>query len=166
MRRVAAVVLAAHSLGAAAQVAPGTAISNQASVSGSMGANTVNVPSNTVTATVGTTPGVAFGARLESNTEQRARPGDVVFVAHTLTNTGSASDNYPLSAIDTAGGGWTFSSIAFFADADGNGQAAPNATLGTVAAPATGATGTVSASVGVLAPAQSATLYFCVRIDP
>jgi trimeric autotransporter adhesin len=48
----------------------------------------------------------------------------------------------------------------------GNGQATPNATLGAVVAPANGATGTVSANVGVLAPAQSATLYFCVRIDP
>ena len=49
----------------------------------------------------------------------------------------------------------------------GNGQAQPSVTVGAVAAaPANGATGTVTANVGVLAPAQSAVLHFCVRIDP
>ena len=46
--------------------------------------------------------------------------------------------------------------------------AAPGAatTLGAVTAPADGATGTVSATVGPLAPSQSAVVTFCVRIDP
>lgn len=38
-------------------------------------------------------------------------------------------------------------------------------TMGTVSAPANGATGTVQATVGTLAPGQSATLTFGVRID-
>mgnify|MGYP001179133965 CR=1 FL=1 len=46
--------------------------------------------------------------------------------------------------------------------------AAPGAatTVGTISAPADGATGTVSASVGPLASSQSAVVTFCVRIDP
>lgn len=39
-------------------------------------------------------------------------------------------------------------------------------TVGTITAPADGATGTVSATVGPLAPAQVAEMTFCVRIDP
>lgn len=50
----------------------------------------------------------------------------------------------------------------------GNGQAVPNVSVGAMAGstPADGATGTVSANVGTLAPGQSAVLHFCVRIDP
>jgi hypothetical protein len=50
----------------------------------------------------------------------------------------------------------------------GNGLGAPNVSVGAIApsTPADGATGTVTANVGVLAPAQSAVLHFCVRIDP
>ena len=46
--------------------------------------------------------------------------------------------------------------------------AAPGAatTVGTITAPADGATGTVSATVGPLTPSQSALVTFCVRIDP
>jgi len=39
-------------------------------------------------------------------------------------------------------------------------------TVGTITAPADGATGTVSATVGPLAPSASALVTFCVRIDP
>ena len=50
----------------------------------------------------------------------------------------------------------------------GNGLATPNVTVGAMAGttPANAATGTITANVGALAPAQSAVLYFCVRIDP
>jgi uncharacterized repeat protein (TIGR01451 family) len=50
----------------------------------------------------------------------------------------------------------------------GNGSATPTVTVGAIAGstPANGATGTVSANVGTLNPAQAAVLYFCVRIDP
>jgi uncharacterized repeat protein (TIGR01451 family) len=50
----------------------------------------------------------------------------------------------------------------------GNGSPAPSVSVGAIApsTPADGATGTVSANVGVLAPAQSAVLHFCVRVDP
>jgi uncharacterized repeat protein (TIGR01451 family) len=39
-------------------------------------------------------------------------------------------------------------------------------TVGTISAPAPGAAGTITASVGTLAPGQSATIVFGVRIDP
>jgi uncharacterized repeat protein (TIGR01451 family) len=50
----------------------------------------------------------------------------------------------------------------------GNGLATPSVTVGSIAGstPANGLTGTVSANVGTLTSTQSATLFFCVRIDP
>ncbi len=50
----------------------------------------------------------------------------------------------------------------------GNGAATPTVSIGSIAGttPASGATGTVTATVGPLNSTQSAVLYFCVRIDP
>lgn len=48
----------------------------------------------------------------------------------------------------------------------GTGAAGAATDVGTITAPANGATGTVSASVGTLAAGQTATVTFCVRIDP
>ena len=43
---------------------------------------------------------------------------------------------------------------------------APATSLGTIASPGDGHTGTIIATVGPLTPSQSAVLTFCVRIDP
>jgi uncharacterized repeat protein (TIGR01451 family) len=50
----------------------------------------------------------------------------------------------------------------------GNGLATPSVTVGSIVGttPINNATGTVSANVGTLTSTQSATLFFCVRIDP
>lgn len=47
-----------------------------------------------------------------------------------------------------------------------NACGAPATTVGTVTSPGDGATGTISATVGPLTPSQTATVTFCVRIDP
>jgi hypothetical protein len=48
----------------------------------------------------------------------------------------------------------------------GTGPAGAATDVGTITAPADGATGTVTASVGTLVPGQTATVTFCARIDP
>jgi uncharacterized repeat protein (TIGR01451 family) len=50
----------------------------------------------------------------------------------------------------------------------GNGLATPSVSVGSIAGstPGNNLTGTVSANVGTLTSTQSATLFFCVRIDP
>jgi len=47
-----------------------------------------------------------------------------------------------------------------------NSCGAPAVTIGVITSPGDGATGTISATVGPLTPAQAAIVTFCVRIDP
>jgi len=91
--------------------APGTSIPNQATATGQQGASTVNASSNVVSLSVGTgTVTGTFGAMLESNrTLGNVSPSTTVYARHVLTNTGTASDTFTLSAADL-GGGYAFAS--------------------------------------------------------
>ncbi len=102
--------------------APGTVIQNQASASGQVGAVPVSGTSNIVSLTVGAPlPPPSSGATLTANGYAIATAGATVYLPHTLTNTGLSPDTFTLAATDL-NQGYSFSSIAFFPDANGDGQ--------------------------------------------
>lgn len=98
--------------------AAGTAIGNQASATytdASSASRTVT--SNVVTAIVQQVAGLT----LTANTSKTVASGSQVSYPLTLTNTGNGSDTYNLSF--TQSGAFNFTSVTFYADANGDGVA-------------------------------------------
>jgi trimeric autotransporter adhesin len=101
--------------------------------------------------------GTPEGAFAQSNITTGAIPGACIRYRITATNDGTAnvaslvvSDATPANTVYSTGGG----------------AAAAATTVGTITAPANGTTGTVQATIGTLAPNQSAVVTFGVRINP
>ena len=109
-------------MGAAHAAAPlaGTSIGNQASASYLDQAGvTQNVTSNLVTTTVQQVAALT----LTSNLSKTVTAGSQVSYPLTLTNTGNGADTYNLTENNTATGAFNFTSVTFYADANGDGVA-------------------------------------------
>ena len=108
-------LLLAQSRVHAAPVA-GTSIGNQASATYSDASLTIRtVTSNTVTTVVQQVASLT----LTANGAKTVAPGGQVSYPHTLTNTGNGPDSFTLSSANS--GAFGFSSVAFYADANGDG---------------------------------------------
>ena len=109
-------------VGAAHAAAPlaGTSIGNQASAQYLDQAGvTQNVTSNIVTTTVQQVAALT----LTSNLSKTVTAGSQVSYPLTLTNTGNGTDTYLLSENNIAAGAFNFTSVTFYADANGDGVA-------------------------------------------
>ena len=97
----------------------GTSIGNQASATyaDALGNAQTPVTSNTVVTTVAQ---VASFTLTAAQTKTGA-PGSQVYFPHTLANTGNGTDTFDLSVTNLAGGTFDFSSVAIYADANGDG---------------------------------------------
>jgi trimeric autotransporter adhesin len=116
---IAAVFVFAGAAHAAAPLA-GTSIGNQASASYLDQAGvTQNVTSNIVTTTVQQVAALT----LDSNLSKTVTAGSQVSYPLTLTNTGNGTDTYTLSHNNIASGDFAFTSVTFYADANGDGVA-------------------------------------------
>ena len=85
---------------------------------------------------VQTTVAQVYSHTLTASQSRIVAPGGTVYFPHTLTNTGNGTDTYTIGAVDPAGGN-TFSSLAIYADANGDGvpdNSTPITTTGTLAA--------------------------------
>lgn len=126
-------VLLLSSLAALAGPPAGTVIPNTANGSALLLGNPIVLPSsNTVQVVVQAS---ATGASLVANQTQNGIPGATVLFPHTLTN-GGTPDTYSLVVTDLPGG-FNFSSIAIFPDANADGVpdgAVPITTTGALAA--------------------------------
>ena len=98
--------------------------------------------------------GIADTAFNQANITLGAVPGACIRYQITATNV-SASNVTSLVVTDPTPGSTTYHAVR-----------AATVTVGTVAAPAGGSAGNVQATVGTLAPSQSAVLEFGVRINP
>ena len=116
---IAAIFVFAGAAHAAAPLA-GTSIGNQASASYLDQAGvTQNVTSNIVTTTVQQVAALT----LTSNLSKTVTAGSQVSYPLTLTNTGNGTDTYLLSENNIAAGAFNFTSVTFYADANGDGVA-------------------------------------------
>ena len=97
----------------------GTSIGNQASATyaDALGNAQTPVTSNTVVTTVSQ---VASFTLTAAQTKTGA-PGTQVYFPHTLTNFGNGTDTFDLSVANLSGGTFDFSSVAIYADANGDG---------------------------------------------
>ena len=85
---------------------------------------------------VQTTVAQVYSHTLTASQSRIVAPGGTVYFPHTLTNTGNGTDTYTIGAVDPAGGN-TFSALAIFADANGDGvpdNSTPITTTGSLAA--------------------------------
>jgi uncharacterized repeat protein (TIGR01451 family) len=116
---IAAIFVFAGAAHAAAPLA-GTSIGNQASASYVDSANvTQNVTSNLVTTTVQQVAALTLASPLSKT----VTAGSQVSFPLTLTNTGNGTDTYNLTENNTALGAFNFTSVTFYADANGDGVA-------------------------------------------
>jgi uncharacterized repeat protein (TIGR01451 family) len=147
---VAAVALGATGSAMAAGTAPGTVISNQATVDyEDANGNALQALSNVVTTTV-----LQLGAvDVSPDNSGNADPSDTLYYAHTVTNQGNAPDTVDLTIASSQG--WT---VQFYVDADGSGTLTGGDTaLGTTAStPLLAADGTYDILVEVVVPAGAA----------
>lgn len=91
----------------------GTTIQNQATVTyEDANANTLTELSNIVQTTVSQVAGVL----INPDNSGTGDPGDILYYAHTVTNTGNGDDTIDLSAASSQG--WT---VTFYQDVDGDG---------------------------------------------
>lgn len=96
----------------------GAVIGNQATASYTdAGGNSRTTTSNLVETDILQVAGVS----VQSNQTVNAAPGATVYLPHTITNTGNGNDIYNLLSTQVAGGGFSFSSIVIYADANGDG---------------------------------------------
>jgi len=102
----------------------------------------------------GNCDGVPDGAYTLANIGVGAVPGACLRYEIVVTNVGTASITN-LVVSDATPVGTTYSSVV-----------PASTTVGSVVPPANGAAGTVTATIGVLAPGQTATVVFGLRIDP
>jgi trimeric autotransporter adhesin len=116
---IAAIFVFAGAAHAAAPLA-GTNIGNQASATYVDSANvTQNVTSNIVTTTVQQVAALT----LTSNLSKTVTAGSQVSYPLTLTNTGNGTDTYNLTDNNVTAGAFNFTSVTFYADANGDGVA-------------------------------------------
>ncbi|HXF80562.1 MAG TPA: hypothetical protein VN598_16980, partial [Usitatibacter sp.] len=140
MKRIAAFVFAGlvlATLPAVSLAAPaaGTVIGNQATATyNDAGGNARTATSNLVQTTV--TQVKSF--TLAANGARTAAPGQTIYYPHTITNTGNGTDTYTLNApASTSFGAGPHGSLAYYIDANGDGQpdnATPIATSGAIPA--------------------------------
>ena len=95
------------------------------------------------------------GSTVYSAANVNALPGQCVLYRITVSNVGSANATSVVVSDATP----SFTAISPAA------TSAPATTAGTITGPSAGGTGTISASIGTLAPAQSATVTFGVKIQ-
>ncbi len=175
MSRIAAFVFAAvvSLLAGAAAAAPaaGTVIGNQATATyNDAGGASRTATSNLVQTTV--TQVKSF--TLTANGARTAAPGQTVYYPHSITNTGNGTDTYALNApVSSSFGAGPHTSLAYFADANGDGvpdNATPINTSGALpaggvfrfvvagtvpGAAASGDTATITVSVSDTTPATA-----------
>jgi trimeric autotransporter adhesin len=135
---LAAIVAIFVFVGTAYAAAPlaGTSIGNQASAQYLDQAGvTQNVTSNLVTTSVAQVAALT----LTSNLSKTVTAGSQVSYPLTLTNTGNGTDTYLLTENNTFAGAFNFTSVTFYADADGNGVADSTTPITTTTALAPGA---------------------------
>ncbi len=113
----------------------GTSIGNQASgaYSDALGNTQPPVTSNTVVTSVLQIASFT----LTADQTKPGSPGTQVYFSHTLTNTGNGNDTFTLAVADLGGGTFNFSSVAIYADANGDGipdNATSITTTGSIAA--------------------------------
>ncbi|HEX4509997.1 MAG TPA: hypothetical protein VH328_07965, partial [Burkholderiaceae bacterium] len=116
---VSATFLAALVLGAPAQAASapaGAVIGNQASASY---VDASQVPRNVTSNTVVTTVQQVASVTLVAPGAKSISAGGQVYYPQTIVNTGNGPDSFGLSYLQS--GGMTFSSVSFYADANGDG---------------------------------------------
>ena len=113
-------ILLGMALAQPAQAAPlaGTSIGNQASATYTDASNvTRTATSNTIQTVVQQVASLSL-----ANTQTKVvAPGGTVYYPHTLTNTGNGTDTFSLAAIDANSGSITFSNLAMYPDANGDG---------------------------------------------
>jgi len=116
---LAAIAAFLFAAGPAEAVAPdaGSVIGNQASATYDDGTGIKTATSNTVQTTVAQVASFT----LVSSQSSTAAPGQTVNFPHTLTNTGNGTDTFDLSATDTFAGGFNFTSVTLYADANCDG---------------------------------------------
>ncbi|MBX3673919.1 MAG: DUF11 domain-containing protein [Burkholderiales bacterium] len=118
-RAAAAAALACAGAAAAAPPA-GTVITNQAAASGSISGIPLNAQSNTVLLTTAPAPvGTPDGALVQGRVLKMA-PGGTVYFPHTLTNTGTLTDDFTL-AVANLPGTFDLGGLVILPDADGDG---------------------------------------------
>jgi uncharacterized repeat protein (TIGR01451 family) len=103
-----------------AQAAPlaGTSIGNQAAATYTDASNVVRTAtSNTIQTVVQQVASLS----LTSTQTRVVAPGGTVYYPHTLTNTGNGTDTFSLGAVDAGTGTITFSNLAVYPDANGDG---------------------------------------------
>ena len=120
-RARAAAALAALCAGAALAATPaGTIIRNQASASFlGVGGERVTVTSNLVETRIERVAGLG----LASDRAERAAPGAVVDLPHTVSNTGNGEDAFALVASNLGGDNIDLETLEIYPDADGDGVA-------------------------------------------
>lgn len=96
----------------------GAVIGNQATASYT---DAGGISRTTTSNLVETTIQQVAGVDIEANQSKVAAAGSTVYLPHTVTNTGNGSDSYDLLASQVTGGGFTFTSIKVYADANGDG---------------------------------------------
>jgi len=101
-----------------------------------------------------TCDGVADGPYTLANLTVGAVPGACLRYQITVTNVGTATVNNVV-VNDATPAGTTYSATV-----------AASTTVGTIVAPANGAAGTITATIGTLGPGQSAVVEFGIRINP
>lgn len=116
----AALVLLCVVLAQPAQAAPlaGTSIGNQASATYTDASNVVRTATSNTIQTVVQQVG---SLSLTSTQTKVVAPGGTVYYPHTLTNTGNGADTFSLGAVDAGTGTITFSNLAIYPDANGDG---------------------------------------------
>jgi len=103
-----------------AQSAPlaGTSIGNQASATYTDDSNVVRTAtSNTIQTVVQQVASLS----LTSTQTKVVAPGGTVYYPHTLSNTGNGTDTFTLGAVDAGTGTITFTNLAVYLDANGDG---------------------------------------------
>ena len=101
----------------AAAPAAGSVIGNQASATYTDASAVQRIATSN---TVQTVVQQVSSFTLVADQSKPAAPGQTVYFPHTLTNTGNGSDTFNLATADVAGG-FNFSTLQIFADANGDG---------------------------------------------
>ena len=129
-----------HVSPAIAATAAGTQIKNLATVTyQDTNGNTYSAQSNEAIITVKQ----VYSAEVGTDTTKTAAPGQVVYIQHTLTNTGNGEDSYTVKAGNdtTISDQFDSSSIKVYLDSNGNGLADPGEQEVTASTPLTLAAG-------------------------
>ena len=94
-------------------------IGNQASASYTDASGTVRTALSNL---VQTTVQQVYSHTLTADSARVVAPGGTAYLAHTLTNTGNGTDTYTLSVAQLTTDSFDLSSVAFYIDANGDGQ--------------------------------------------